>query len=177
MPVPEKPEGVTEGQWTDCLPHLKQLGWEALWDNAMEHANDGESKLNTPPQSHAAAALRTSCSAASLLARPCTLARAGIQVLLGGEEAPVTVHITLGPFPHDLPAGRDITASVGHNAMGGKCTVKPDDLAARVTAGEIEVGWVLWIIRGVEIGNSIMSLPLLLAVPRLQGLGDAPRVA
>ena len=89
----------------------------------------------------------------------------------------MTVHITLGPFPHDLPAGRDITASVGHNAMGGKCTVKPDDLAARVTAGDIEVGWVLWIIRGVEIGNSIMSLPLLLAVPRLQGLGDAPRVA
>ena len=51
----------------------------------------------------------------------------------------MTVHITLGPFPHDLPAGRDITASVGHNAMGGKCTVKPDDLAERVTAGGIEV--------------------------------------
>ena len=67
MPVPEKPEGVTEGQWTDYLPHLKQLAWEALWDNAMEHANDGESKLNTPPQSHAVGALRTSRGAVSCL--------------------------------------------------------------------------------------------------------------
>ena len=67
----------------------------------------------------------------------------------------MTVHIPLGPSPHDLPAGCDVTASVGHNAMGGECPVKPDDLAERGTAGDVGVG-VSWMtgIRGSEIKES-----------------------
>ena len=62
--------------------------------------------------------------------------------------------------------------------MDGKCTVKPDELAERVT-GTSRYEWVGLGVKCTPAGNRIMVLPFLypVSVPGLQGLGDAPRVA